>query len=428
MHEGLAALLRSKFKTSLTPEDFPPLSDYGRWWFVLGFSYVQTMALASLYALVLRLRDPASLDHSPLLYVLLLLLPCHLLFSFVQIGHLLLKSDRMKRPVAHEPVRLRRLGLALKVAGGVLYIGSFHDFGVGEQFMLCWGGAFFLYAGYRLSVRNATIILQGDDRAPAVYLRSFGDDGKNNLNPDTLAGRILGLRRWGVLTAVLGPIADLYFPRLFRLSLGHAADTAEEQLATLFRRQGPFVAIGKPGEWIATPGAERLYVSHDTWQNTVLQLLSSCALVVVQPARTQGVWWEIETCLQQVPTGRLLLCFAGYGGGVQAYEEFRMRFEELSGIMLPRTLCGAQFLWFEPGGRACLLPSRFRTPLLWPLVGVGLNLEATLWPCLSHAYPQDFRVVPRPERPCLFALGKVLAVLLWPPFFFCLPYVFRRLL
>ncbi|MCX6847890.1 MAG: hypothetical protein NTY98_03125, partial [Verrucomicrobia bacterium] len=403
-------------------------------WAILGACLLLLLGLAWI---TLGWPDPRRASDEPQLGSMFIMYGSLMaLYSLVYLGQVILASSGMRRPVAHEPVRLPRFGLALKILGIALFL-SAHFYaidlsdwlfgtsftsrtdamdrsmrGSAVAFILSLGGAIVLYLGYRFGLRGASSTAQGDTRPPAVYLRSFGDDGKNSLNPDTLTAKILGLRVWGLLE-ILGPIANLYPPRLLKLVLGSAADTAEEQLATYFRRQGPFVAIGKPGEWLATGGAERMYVSHETWKDTVLGLLGRCATVVLQPARTEGVWWEIETCIRQVQPGRLLLSFAAFDKSPQAYEEFRLRFEDLSQVTLPRTLGGAHFIWLVPGGHAMVLPSRYRTPLLWPLLGLGLDLKATLWPFLHHVYPEAHPTAPPPERPFLFATAKVAAVIAW---------------
>lgn len=442
--EVLAALLGSRLECAVTAADLAPPPAVRKFWSVLGASLLLLVGLVGVrfgWQQENEAGKELSLGSMFMMHGSLMAV-----YSLVFLGQAFITSSGMQRPVAHEPVRLPRFGLLLKIAGiGLFFSAHYYPMEVSEwlfssradamdrsmhggmvSFVLSLSGAVLLYLGYRFGLRGASSQEKGDTRAPAVYLRSFGDDGKNNLNPDTLTAKILGLRVWGLLE-ILGPIANLYPPRLLKLVLGSATDTAEEQLATFFRRQGPFVAIGKPGEWLATGGAERMYVSHDTWQDTVLGLLHRCATVVLQPARTEGVWWEIETCIRQVEPGRLLLSFAAYDKSPQAYEEFRLRFEDLSQVMLPRTLGGAHFIWIVPGGHAMVLPSRYRTPLLWPLLGLGLDLKATLWPFLHHVYPQDYPTAPAAERPVLFAAGKAAAIVAWSLLIFGGPMVFSSL-
>ena len=62
----------------------------------------------------------------------------------------------------------------------------------------------------------------------------------------------------------------LHPTRLIKLILNVESYTSEEQFGKAFRRCGPFVAIGRPGETLSTAGADRMYVDDDEWQRTVL--------------------------------------------------------------------------------------------------------------------------------------------------------------
>ncbi|MCX6879258.1 MAG: hypothetical protein NTW21_36460 [Verrucomicrobia bacterium] len=431
--EALEGLLGSRLATGLSSEDYSKPLARNRLLPVLGASALLLLGLAES---IVGWRQFSSnvFGVAPLFFFYGSLLA---IFSGVFLGKVLLTSVAGKRGSDREPFRSPTLGIVLRILGiALFFLGHFYSAGIGDwlfrqklpsqaeainRFALvnsltvffCYSGALLVYFGYRFSLRGAFSALKDDCRPPVVYLRSFDDDGKNNLNPDTFTAKILGLRVFSILQ-MLGPIENLYPPRLLKLVFGTAMDTAEEQLASCFRKLGPFIAFGKPGELVATGGADRLYVSHEVWQQKFLDLLGRSSGVVLQPAHTRSIWWEIRTCLERVQRGRLLLCFAAFEESPQAYEEFRIRFEDLAGCQLPRTLGCSQFIWFDPQGTARELPNRYRSPLLWPLVGVGLDLKATLRPFLRHLHPELFTKAPRPKRPFLFALGKVAAIVCWP--------------
>jgi tetratricopeptide (TPR) repeat protein len=233
-----------------------------------------------------------------------------------------------------------------------------------------------VFVGYRLSLVPAEKSLSSDTRAPILYLRAFDDDGGNSYNPTGAAANFLGLKTAGFLWNV-NPV------RILRMVINRPADTAEEQLASFLPGIGPFVAIGKPGEGVPLGGAARLYVPDDQWQAKVLELIDRSQFVVLQPAETSGVWWEVEQMLQRVPGTRVLLTLVNFAGKSNRYTLFRWRFERLTERELPRLLGGAVFCKFQDDWKPEMLPSHLHTPFLWPIVGCGFNFKKTLRPFLD---------------------------------------------
>jgi len=252
-------------------------------------------------------------------------------------------------------------------------------------------GMLALYVGHRLSQRAASHVLAHDDRKPILYLRSFRDDESNNLNPESGVAALLGIRtpRW--LPERFGAVRYLFsfHPiRFLRIAFGLAADTAEEQIANCLRRYGPFVAIGRPGERFAAPGAARMYVSHDTWQATVLDLMDRSQLIVLQPANTEGIWWEIKQTLERVEPQRMIMCLVNFKGRQDDYEAFRLRVEEAIGRPLPRSIGNLEnpaILYFDRDGTARHVELRYHSPLVWPLLLQAADLRGTLAPLVMAA-------------------------------------------
>src|SRR5215813_4369618 len=85
--------------------------------------------------------------------------------------------------------------------------------------------------------------------------------------------------------------------------------STEERLCQALDWIGPVVAIGKPGERLATLGAARLYVHDADWQQTALQLITRARLVFIRMRDTPGLWWEISATLQRVPPTSILIFF-----------------------------------------------------------------------------------------------------------------------
>jgi len=135
--------------------------------------------------------------------------------------------------------------------------------------------AFLLQMGRKLSRPDATTLLEADERAPIMLLRSFQDDEKSVKRRSALARLLF----WG-------------FSRV-RL---------EEAIAGELSRFGPFVAIGEPGERLPDLGAARSYFSDGEWQAAVLDWIGRARTIVVIAGKTRSVRWELQ---QVVASGKL---------------------------------------------------------------------------------------------------------------------------
>jgi hypothetical protein len=136
---------------------------------------------------------------------------------------------------------------------------------------------------------SAADAMARDGRPPIVYLRSFHDDGDAVMDASTGALVRRALR-------LLAPV------------------TPEQETATVLKRLGPVVAIGKPGEPLPELGAARVYVGNDEWQEQVLAWMRSATLVVIRVGTSPGVLWELERALEHLPRQRLVLAFLDGAG------------------------------------------------------------------------------------------------------------------
>jgi hypothetical protein len=185
-----------------------------------------------------------------------------------------------------------------------------------------------LYMGYLLSLNRPDYVRKSDARPPILYLRSFLDDRKTDLHNPSLLAEFLGVQSFSNLPLPWRYILLFHPIRIIRLFFGIAVDTSEEQLGAYFRKFGPFVAIGKPGERFATSGASRMYVSNETWQQTVMDLLAESQIVVLQPAKTEGIWWEVQKTAAAVEPQRLLICLVNFYRRQDDYETFRLKIDD----------------------------------------------------------------------------------------------------
>jgi hypothetical protein len=136
--------------------------------------------------------------------------------------------------------------------------------------------ALLLQLGRKLSRPDAATLLEADERAPIVLLRSFQDDEKSVKRRSVLARFLF----WG-------------FGGRIRL---------EQAIAGELSRFGPFVAIGEPGERLPDLGAARAYFSNDEWQAAALDWIRRARTIVIIGGMTRWVTWELR---QVIASGKL---------------------------------------------------------------------------------------------------------------------------
>ena len=182
--------------------------------------------------------------------------------------------------------------------------------GLADQWVvLALGVAFLLFVTVIQTFRrsqqwdalSAEEALRRDPRAPVLYLRAFTDDGLMSVRGHNWQDRVLG-KAAGALTLT----------------------SPEQELAFILQRVGPVVAIGKPGERLPELGAARVYVSHDSWQQTVLEMLERSSLVLARVGASPGVLWELDQVLSRAQRSKVVLLVLGsaedQAAGVRAIE------------------------------------------------------------------------------------------------------------
>jgi hypothetical protein len=331
------------------------------------------------------------------------------------------------------PLRSRALGWVLKSFGVVVWLAAElvsleAEYYPGYKYLtLSMGSVALIYLGYRLCLRPAETALNGDARAPILFLRPFATDGRTNFNPRGLLAQILGLEAFGFSWIKnFEPVANCHPLRVLRLLFSATADDSEEQMARFFRACGPFVAIGRPGESLSQGGAYRLYVGDDEWQKAVLDLLPAAQFTVLQPSLTPGVQWEIEQATGLIPPERLLLCLTSFEGNQARYDTFRLHFERSTHWRLPRPIGDGGFACFDSGYLGRLLPLQLRAPVFWPIFGCAVNFKKTLDPFLSVLQRRSPTKVKSAQKKRLFWQGA-LAVAVWIPLLFVLDDILGRL-
>ena len=246
-------------------------------------------------------------------------------------------------------------------------------------------GAGLLGTGRRMRLPSYEEAVARDHRPPILYLRSFGsEDVAIPQRPPGLAGEMVR-RLWDRAWFFSLPgMAVAWLVRLLYTLGGLAGDRLEEQIARVVRRTGPLVAIGRPGESIATGGAIRAYLSDEDWQDFVLARIREAHCVLLQIEPTAGTWWEFRQCITRIPRHRLVLMLTARFGSLQRYDEVRLLAQRTLDLTLPRNPGEAAFLFFDRDGTVHRAPIVWHPYLLAWLMPGQVNVTRTLAPVMRH--------------------------------------------
>lgn len=195
---------------------------------------------------------------------------------------------------AREPFRSKFLGYLMVYTSPVIaiyiFIKIFRAVGDGKGFYLGGVSSFLLGLvlwgiGRSLAAPRAQEVMEQDSRPPVVYLRPFrADEQSIETSPR-------GEREGGIGDHWLG-----------------AQASHEDRISSALAAIGPFVAVGKPGEWLThAGGAARVYLSDDNWKAVVESLVHRAAAVVLKPEATEGTLWEVNLVSRNVDLERVLL-------------------------------------------------------------------------------------------------------------------------
>jgi len=255
-----------------------------------------------------------------------------------------------------------------------------------------------IYLGYQLCQRpRDTSSNLRDPRKPILFLRPFLDDAATTLQPPGLIAAIAGIRgglpgsgTWARRRdGGRGANTAIYYAhpiQMLRMLLNYGTPTSEESIVRFFKQYGPLVALGKPGERLATPGSTRIYSDDDQWHGTVQALLRTAQAVVIQPGLTTGIRWELEQVHELVPPPRVLLALVGLWKQPQPYSDLASHLRSIAGVELPRVvphLDRPVFVSFGTDWSPRIFPLSYRSPAMWPLAGDAADLPYTLQPFLQ---------------------------------------------
>lgn len=121
----------------------------------------------------------------------------------------------------------------------------------------------------RKSVLSASEVQSHDPRAPILFLRVFRDDQIS-------------------LSAAAIPLHERFYDP------GVPAGTLETLLVRTLTDIGPVVALGKPDDQVAPPGAARSYHSDGEWQSVVERKIACSRFVVLVLDNSPGLHFELH--------------------------------------------------------------------------------------------------------------------------------------
>ncbi len=143
-------------------------------------------------------------------------------------------------------------------------------------------GYLLLRTGKKYSVESGEAIIKKDQRPPVLYLRSFNDEIEDRS-----------------MIKYLKSISNPAVKDLARTvpSIGFREQDA---LGYVFRKVGPYVALGKPGEKLPELGSSKIYVANESWQDTILDFFKRSKLIIFRAGKTEGLKWELKELVRTV--------------------------------------------------------------------------------------------------------------------------------
>jgi hypothetical protein len=207
-----------------------------------------------------------------------------------RIVDLMALSQSIRKKEAPATRRGRRVNRTLGImflAIGVIFVA------VTGAGLLTFFGYFWLFKARQYLQVSADSLLAADRRQPILFLRSFADDP----------------------------------PKSIEISLSQITKTldfsVETRLANYFMDFGPFIAIGAPAESVPVPGAARVQLSDDKWQQWVMTKMNESCMILMYAGVTHWVSWELSRVLEANLVDKLILLFPSPTGALK-----RSGFEE----------------------------------------------------------------------------------------------------
>jgi len=268
-------------------------------------------------------------------------------------------SSAVPTPPAPNPAKARTFRIA---AWAVLIVGGVIAIATGLDLLLivpAYVGYLLFRRAKRYAVGSGEAALAGDARAPILYLRSFVDE-------ETAEGAFHRFGKFGV-------------PQERWLAQSTPCNAVQEQdaLGYLFRRIGPYIALGRPGEELPELGSHKIYVVHEAWMDTVRRYLAGARLVIFSAGKTEGLRWELGEVVRAVDPTKIVLILPVDDGD---YASFIAWANSILVRPLPKDYPGRIILFDAAWGPSCLARGRYVAETFAPfLTRSGIAVKLTYW-------------------------------------------------
>jgi hypothetical protein len=206
--------------------------------------------------------------------------------------------------------------------------------------------------GKKLKTKDAELIMAKGERPIVLYLRSFALDTEDNQHKIAIgSGLSVPVNPWeGGLSSAFGKVADM-------------------------------IAIGRPGEKLATLGATRLYVNDDEWQDKVLEMVAKSELVVWTYGSTEGLKWEISRLVEIVPPEKLVLAIPYWDKKLkhrqEIWQDAYTRLNPVFSKPLPENATGSLFITFDKDWNSQWVETANKKSLPLKIVTLGFINQVT---------------------------------------------------
>ncbi|HEX4697477.1 MAG TPA: hypothetical protein VH254_07370 [Candidatus Udaeobacter sp.] len=250
----------------------------------------------------------------------------------------------------------------LKLAGAIVLIAVIPLGLVNPLFAIipCFIAYLLLRRGKKHAVKIGESVLKDDARPPVLYLRSFKDESADSSVFQRFKGIAYSEKTWLAQTVPNNSIQE------------------QDALGYVFRKIGPYIALGKPGEELPELGSSKVYTSNDEWQNSIRGFFEKSRLVIFRAGLTESLKWELAEIVRTVSPQKVLMILplkaADYRG-----------FIEWANSIMPQRLSEdyptSRLVKFDSDWMPCYLPQgRTLTESLRPFVeDNGIVLRESYW-------------------------------------------------
>jgi hypothetical protein len=186
----------------------------------------------------------------------------------------------------------------------------------------------------KYTIKQGELVLHEDSRPPIVYLRSFKDEELESLP----------LHRFRNVSLSDKKLAE---------TVANNGVQEQDALGYVFRKIGPYIALGRPGEELPELGSSKIYASDKAWQDTVRDFVNRSRLVVFRAGITESLKWELAEIVRSIRPRKLLMILPIRE---QDYVSFIMWGNSIMPVPLPESCPSSRLVKFDDAWTPSYLP------------------------------------------------------------------------